>query len=359
MSGSQCSDFGGTDLGPSLCTMPVGHAYEGLITYRDGRTAEIRKTEGGNVVFAGPNGKGDITIADLEKDAIALTRTMAGGEIGDVAARGAGGVSFFPLLTSHDGKTIAWENKHLTALHRAMGQPARGSGNAFFASNRENAKTLVVNNDAFHRATLMTAIDQLTKNRKDFSELDDTHYDVMLMSLRAAAGIPEPKSAWDQFKEMGGYLLGGIAVFVIGGVGAHMVSKWLDNRGGPKGPGGGGGGGGGQDAFERGFAAGVRAVTGRETEVVAEPVKALPSGDPKASTVVVPKQRSALDMARAVRNFNGGAAPVPGTPGAVAGVNVPGATPALTPVPVTPPVIVPPVAIPAPVVAPRLVPVVP
>jgi hypothetical protein len=74
MSGNQCADFGGTNLGASLCSMPSG-PYEGLITYRDGRVAEIRRTDGGNTVFAGPDGTGDITIADLGRAAIALTRT--------------------------------------------------------------------------------------------------------------------------------------------------------------------------------------------------------------------------------------------------------------------------------------------
>lgn len=354
MSGNQCSDFGGTNLGPNLCSMPAGHAYEGLITYRDGRVAVINRSEGGNTVFAGPTGTGEITIADLGTAAIALTRTMAGGEVGDCAARGMGGVSFSALQTTYNGSPITWSTSHLAALYRALGSSGGQSGNAFFCSNHENARALVVNNDTFHRPALLAGISALTSNRSSFSELDDAHYNAMLQSLRAAAGVPEPQSTWDQVKGMGGYLLGGILVFILGGVGAHVVSRWLDNRGGPKGPGsGGGGGGGGQDAFVRGLIEGLRAAGATIPEPAAEPA-------PAANPVTNPgsaRAASALEMARAIRGFNGGnATVVPGAPGAVPNVAGPGVNPALIPVPVPPPVVVPPVVAPAPALVPRLVP---
>jgi hypothetical protein len=365
MSGNQCSDFGGTNLGPSLCTMPAGHAYEGLITYRDGRVAVINRSEGANTVFAGPNGTGEITIADIGTAAIALTRTLAGGEVGDCAARGAGGVSFSALQTTYNGSPITWSQSHLAALYRALGQANGQSGNAFFCSNRENAGSLVVNNDTFHRPALLAAISALSSNRGNFSELDDAHYNAMLQSLRAAAGVPEPQSTWDQVKGIAGYLLGGIIVFIVGGVGAHLVSRWLDNRrgGGGGGSSGGGGGGSGQDAFTRGLIEGLRAAGVTLPEPASNPTPVAdpgPSGNPVTNPGNARVATSGLDMARAIRGFNGGSATVvPGAPGAVPGVNAPGVNPALIPAPVLPPAVVPPVAVPAPVVVPRLVPVVP
>lgn len=239
MSGLTCGDRGQENLGDSLCKFPDDHPdpnQRGLVTYRDGRVAAVIRSEGGNTVFAGPKGTGEITIADLGTAAITLTRTMAGGEMGDCAARDKGGLSFSALQNVCDGSPITWSQSHLAALYRALGQSTGQSGNAFFCSNRESAGGMVVNNDTFHRPALLAAIKALAENRGKFPELDDAHHDAMLQSLRAAAGVPEPQSPWDQIKGVMGYLFGGLFVFVVGGAGSHFLTEWLKNMGGPKDP---------------------------------------------------------------------------------------------------------------------------
>ncbi|HSA59752.1 MAG TPA: hypothetical protein VLJ37_08720 [bacterium] len=242
MSGLTCGDRGQENLGDSLCKSPDDHPdpnQRGLVTYRDGRVAAVIRSEGGNTVFAGPKGTGEITVADLGTAAITLMRTMAGGEIGDCAARDKGGLSFSALQNVYNGSPITWSQSHLAVLYRALGQSTGQSGNAFFCSNRENAGGMVVNNDTFHRPALLAAINALAENRGKFPELDDDHHGAMLQSLRAAAGVPESQSPWDQIKGVMGYLFGGLFVFIVGGAGSHFLTEWLKKFGGPKDPPGG------------------------------------------------------------------------------------------------------------------------
>jgi hypothetical protein len=203
MSGLTCADRGQTNFAEAQCKSSADHPdpnQRGLVTYRDGRLVE-------------------------------------GGEIGDCGLQGPVTAALSSFQTLYDGAPLSWGQSHLKALHRALGQSPGQSGNAFICSNPENAGKLVVNNDAFHRPALLSAIKMLSENKSQFPELDNAHYEAMLQSLRIAAGVPELPSLWDQFKGIAGYLLGGIFVFVLGGAGSHFLTEWLKGRfGGPKDP---------------------------------------------------------------------------------------------------------------------------
>ncbi|HSA59938.1 MAG TPA: hypothetical protein VLJ37_09675 [bacterium] len=239
MSGTQCADFGGTELGETLCVMPEGHVYPGLITYRDGRVADITSESGGTVVIAGPNGTGTVTMEGVGAESLAITRGMADTEIGDCSARGMGGVSFSPMMSRYEGEEITWSAAEARELSRILGVSGTRSGSAFFCSNRENAGALVVASDAFHRPDLIAGIETLDSSCGD---LDDTHCAAMLASLRTAAGMPAPESWWNQIRGIAGYLIGGVVVFVVGGLGSHVAARWWDGRGGDGNPPAGGAG---------------------------------------------------------------------------------------------------------------------
>jgi hypothetical protein len=199
------------------------------LTYRDGRVADIASENGGTVVIVGPNGTGALTLEGISPGSLAITREMADTEIGDCAARGMGGVSFSPMMSHYDGEPIAWSAADARELSRILGVSGTRSGSSFFCSNRENAGALVVASDAFHRPDLLAGIETLDAS---CGALDDTHCEAMLASLRTAASVPAPESWWDQLMNIGGYLLGGVAVFVLGGLGSHIAGRWWDGRGG-------------------------------------------------------------------------------------------------------------------------------
>lgn len=238
MSGTQCSDFGGTDQGANLCLMPAGHLFPGLITYRDGRVADIVSESGGTVVFAGPNGTGAVTMEGVSAESITITRDMAETEIGDCSARGMGGVSFSPMMSHYEGEPLTWSPAEARELSRILGVSGTRSGASFFCSNRENAGALVVANDTFHHPDLLAGIEVVEScgaltdllawlgvSESPCGTLDDTHRGAMLASLRTAASVPAPESWWDQIVSIGGYLLGGAIVFISGGWGSHVVSQ--------------------------------------------------------------------------------------------------------------------------------------
>lgn len=260
MSGNECTDFGATAVGSTLlCRVPEGNPFPGLITYRDGRVAAVNPNPPANtpandytVSYLGPDGSGNVTLdlrpanfdslPDAEKTAILerirtsvrLVRDMQGSEIGTCGSRMSANFSLLP--TFFNGAPVTWNNAHLTEFQRILGNAGTNSGNAFMCSDSANSGTLAFNSDSAHRARVESAYNTLNGS---CGSLDANHCAVMLESLRVATGRPAPQSTWEQIKGIAGYLIGGVFVFITGGLGSHIASKWWDGRGGPKGPTGG------------------------------------------------------------------------------------------------------------------------
>jgi hypothetical protein len=264
MGGRQCSDFGATPAGvEGLCRMGSGD-YQGIVTYTDGRVAAVTEgnddqPEGFYVQPAPSDGNRTPIRLDVSEDVIRRMRELQGVEFGDCSATGAmSSVSSVGFLeTVSGGSPITWSAEDLRELYRALGQQDGQSANAFICSDQPNYGRFAVNNDGAHMASVLGAIETFESSCGSLDrEGAEGHCEAMLESLRIAAHQDEPDSIWDQGWNIVGYLVGGIAVFVAGGFGTHLLTEWWNNRGGR---GGGGDGGGGMSAFERGMIQGYQA----------------------------------------------------------------------------------------------------
>lgn len=288
-----CSDIGGVDEGAFLCRMPEGHAYEGLITYRDGRAAEIapnassgtgeldflpaegavvdrppasepigtnllRITEGPHagvitytdgrvaridteavpatgdqLVFVGPSGSGRITLSGLNAETIRRTREMQGGwawrTTYTVTGLSADHIALNRLMsgtvlgscnsvgtrssTTALPSALAWTPDHFREIVRVLPLPDA----AFYCSD-DRSRSIVLQTGSIYRSDMTTAIEAST-----CGDLDGTHCESFLGVMRTATGAPEPESWLDWITSPAGYLAGGISVFVLGGLGAHIA----------------------------------------------------------------------------------------------------------------------------------------
>jgi hypothetical protein len=238
MSGLTCSDHASNRLGESaLCRAPAIHPLGEFFSYSDGRVAVIKNETGGKVTLAGPNGQGEITLEGVSSTSIENTRKMQGAEVGDCMAQGGGGVSFEILPT--DGN-ITWTASDQVALNPLFGGRV---GRVFLCSDTQNRGTIGINNSKAYNSQLIRGFKTLQTDCS--SVLGEGSADKCAI-LKGVADLYVPKgeqSTWEQFKGIAGYLLGGLFVFIFGAFGGHLLVKWWDGRGGPKGGGGSGGGG--------------------------------------------------------------------------------------------------------------------
>lgn len=237
MSGLTCADHGSKPLGDTtpLCLAPASHPVGEFFSYPDGRVAVIKSESGGKVSFAGPNGQGEMTLEGLSPASLENTRKMQGAEFGDCSAQG-GHVSFEVLPT--DGG-VTWTFKDQIALNPVFGDR---TGRVFLCSDRENYGTIGINTSKAYNAQLIRGFKTLRS--KCSSLLGEGSADKCAI-LKGVADFYVPKgeqSTLDQIKGIAGYLLGGLFVFIFGAFGGHLLVKWWDGRGGPKGGGGSGGG---------------------------------------------------------------------------------------------------------------------
>lgn len=250
MSGNQCSDFGAGALldaanNPTLfCIEPDKNPHAGLVTYRDGRVAEITddsKAADGQLTFALPDKKGGYTVAGLTADQVKKNKDLQGAEIGDCGvASERSTYLLLPTVTS-GGKRITWSPDHLRTLGKAMNQEARQSGNAVFCSNNEAAPAVGLNRAAADK--IQNAYNTL---KNDHMGLDDDHYGIVMESLKRALGIPPTQ---DHTSDLIGVGITFVLVGVVGGIVSFAAKAiWDKIFKGPKdpkdGPGGGGGSGG-------------------------------------------------------------------------------------------------------------------
>ena len=235
MSGTSCADFEGTwlanDPTTGLCVMPAGNVFAGLITYPDGRVATIVDSPNATSLhfrdrLATATDTDDVTIPDLSAERIELIRNMQGTEIGNCAARGTAGVSFFPMRSHYEGEDIAWSDANARELSRILGVSGTHSGSSFFCANPENARDLVVANDAYNNSRLLDGIDALESS---CGELDGTHCAAMLASLRTAAHEPEPETWSDRLLE-GALYVGGLLGVGLTFLGVHVAGARYSAR---------------------------------------------------------------------------------------------------------------------------------
>jgi hypothetical protein len=261
-----CGDIGGTSLeGSSLCIMPEGHIYEGLITDANGRVPDVAEANGGTVVFSTP--RTHVTASGITEESLRITREMAGASLIDCESRSDTlGVSYSPLPSRFEGEDLSWS----MADYRALTSALPGTGMAYFCSNRENPNTVVLLSDSFHREALYSAVERFSSG--SCGTMDAAHCGAALRSARVALGmpaVPEEESGhfWD--------LVGVGVTFTIVGIITHLISRWIDRgRGGP----GDGGGGGGLNEAQ------IRALVRALSESGTVPVAALPPASETSSS---------------------------------------------------------------------------
>jgi hypothetical protein len=351
-----CSDIVSQpiDGAPLLCEFPANSdpRLANVIAFVDGRAAILapnQPTDANQMSFVNPTGgAGAITIS-VNADERRATMANQGVRFLDCNAVGAASTiqAIIKLPPMYNGTPITWGPEHMREINRIMGSAGQANG-AFICSDGNNVGQMALNSSGSQGAVLGEAIKALDK---DHGTLDDAHYNVLMASLRRAAGMPETSSF--TLEKIFGIIMGVAVLLAFGPAG---YKAWIDvirRKGPPNDPGQGGGGGGGlQDlmaAYERGFVAGAR---GANPAPAADPA---PTANPNAS----PRVRLHAG-ARAILAITGGS---PNGVPTVNGVAVPSAVngtvigAGVLPAPVLPP----PVAVPSPVVVtePGLVPALP
>ncbi|HEX5038169.1 MAG TPA: hypothetical protein VFX30_13515 [bacterium] len=197
MAGTDCESFGASAIsGSDLCVIHRNGPYTGLVAYTDGRAAVLAPDAGETPAFLSPDGR---TRQELSPDGIdmALNRRMQGAEIGQ-CYRFNEQSNYALLPTAFNGRALVWNETHLREIYRLFGQPASSTGTAYLCSDRDSRGSLALNTARSRAMSLRAAVSNLQADR---GSLDDLHYDALLASLRAAAGLPEPKSTWETLKD--------------------------------------------------------------------------------------------------------------------------------------------------------------
>ncbi|HSA59943.1 MAG TPA: hypothetical protein VLJ37_09700 [bacterium] len=236
MSGELCSDYTATKMAEGLCLTAAQHPLGELYLYANGRVADIKEVSGDKVTFAGPTGQGRYDLEGVTPDSLENTRKMQGAEVGDCSAQG-GSVSF-EILPTDSG--ITWTAKDQIALSRIFGDRV---GRAFLCSDPHNQGTIGINTSKAFNTQLIRGFKKL---QSECSSLLGEGSADKCAALKGVANLYVPKgeqSTGEKIKATAIYILGGIFVFAVGGLAAHILGNWWNNRGGgPKPPSGGGGG---------------------------------------------------------------------------------------------------------------------
>jgi len=225
-----------------LCEIGID-PFKSLITYADGRTAEIEKEEKGQLTLLSPDGKSKRIVKGLGDDQIKMINALQGGEIGSCNSARGFGTSYALLPTrTKSGETVSWTLKDLDYFRAKLGGT---SNRAFFCANTEQAelseagttKTIAINMSEGYQSIVGNFLQGMSSVWSDDCSLEGDKCEIALDSLRDQykSNFPLSDSMKTFWEKAGEYTLYGMGLLIAGfatGIGFALTGRWFGGHGG-------------------------------------------------------------------------------------------------------------------------------